>query len=292
MAAAVPQLNFGPEVTYIFAAILIITGLALAFYGHGLWTTVMSMIGALLGSAAGFLVGAALGGIVAGLVLALVGAVIGSILFTKLVKVALAFLVGLLAGALAYGLLGGSASFTEGRLDTALIGALLVLIVVFAISYYFIDDIIGIITAAIGGLLLRLRLYTAIAIESRGGLHRARHRARHGPGPGAPGDLAARPHDLRAHPGPDPRFLRRGQGHPDRQRLRLRVPPDDPPLRARGHGRPRGRIGRRREFGGPARHGRPREAGRAHAGGDPAPGARGPGLHLPSDDNNNIGHAG
>src|SRR5207247_9435837 len=26
-----------------------------------------------------------------------------------------------------------------------------------------------------------LRLYTAIAIESRGGFHRARHRARHGP---------------------------------------------------------------------------------------------------------------
>src|SRR5438876_1101878 len=109
-AAAIPGLNFGPEVTYILAAILIITGLALAFYGHGLWTTVMSMIGALLGSAVGFLFGAALGGVVAGLVLALVGAI-------------------------------------------------LVLIVVFGISYYFIDDIIGIITAAIGGLLLALGLY-------------------------------------------------------------------------------------------------------------------------------------
>ena len=158
-AAALPGLNFGPEVTYILAAILIITGLALAFYGHGLWTTVMSMIGALLGSAVGFLFGAALGGIVAGLILALVGAVIGSILFTKLVKVALAFLVGLLAAAVVYGILGGSARFTQGQLDSALIGALLVLIVVFGISYYFIDDIIGIVTAAIGGLLLALGLY-------------------------------------------------------------------------------------------------------------------------------------
>jgi hypothetical protein len=158
-AAAIPGLNFGPEVTYILAAILIITGLALGFYGHGLWTTVMSMIGALLGSAVGFLFGAALGGVVAGLVLALVGAVIGSILFTKLVKVALAFLVGLLAAAVVYGLLGGSARFTQGQLDSALIGALLVLIVVFGISYYFIDDIIGIVTAAIGGLLLALGLY-------------------------------------------------------------------------------------------------------------------------------------
>src|SRR5467141_1413849 len=104
MATAVlPGLNFGPEVTYILAAILIITGLALAFYGHGLWTTVMSMIGALLGSAVGFLFGAALGGLVAGLVLALVGAVIGSILFTEIVKVALAFVVGLLEAAVASG---------------------------------------------------------------------------------------------------------------------------------------------------------------------------------------------
>ena len=157
-AAAIPGLNFGPEVTYILAAILIITGLALAFYGHGLWTTVMSMIGALLGSAVGFLFGAALGGVVAGLVLALVGAVIGSILFTKLVKVALAFVVGLLAAALVYGLLRGSANFT-GQMDPPLVGAILVLIVVFGISYYFIDDIIGIITAAIGGLLLALGLY-------------------------------------------------------------------------------------------------------------------------------------
>src|SRR6184192_2150815 len=146
-AAAIPGLNFGPEVTYILAAILIITGLALAFYGHGLWTTVMSMIGALLGSAVGFLFGAALVGVVA-----------GSILFTKLVKVALAFLVGLLAAALVYGLLRGSANFT-GQMDPPLVGAILVLIVVFGISYYFIDDIIGIITAAIGGLLLALGLY-------------------------------------------------------------------------------------------------------------------------------------
>src|SRR5438067_684064 len=157
--AAVPGLNFGPEVTYILAAVLIITGLALAFWGHGLWATVMSMIGALLGSAVGFLFGAALGGLIPGLILALVGAVIGSILFTKLVKVALAFLVGLLAAAVVYGLLGGQARFTQGQLDPALIGALLVLIAVFGISYYFIDDIIGIITAAIGGLLLALGLY-------------------------------------------------------------------------------------------------------------------------------------
>src|SRR5206468_7728152 len=105
----------------------------------------------------------------AGLVLALVGAVIGSILFTKLVKVALAFLVGLLAAALVYRLLRGSANFT-GQMDPPLVGAILVLIVVFGISYYFIDDIIGIITAAIGGLLLALGLYLLSAGTVTAGL--------------------------------------------------------------------------------------------------------------------------
>ena len=157
--AALPGIVTSPEVRYLLGAILILTGLALAFWGHGLWATVMSLIGALLGSVVGFLFGVALGGDLAGLILAIVGAVIGSILFTKLVKVALAFLVGLLAGAAIYALLGGKAQFTAGQLDTPLIAAILVLVVVFGISYYFIDDIIGIITAAIGGLLLALGLY-------------------------------------------------------------------------------------------------------------------------------------
>jgi hypothetical protein len=157
--AAIPGLTIDPQIAYIVATILIVTGLALAFKGHGLWSTVMSMIGALLGAAVGFLFGAALGGTIPGIVLAMVGAIIGSILFTKLVKVALAFLVGFLAAAVVYGALGGQARFTEGQMDAALVGALLVLIVVFAISYYFIDDIIGIVTAAIGGLLLAVGLY-------------------------------------------------------------------------------------------------------------------------------------
>ena len=148
------------EAGVIIGVVLIITGLALAFWGHGIWSTIMSLIGALLGAAVGFLFGASLSANIAvALILALVGAIIGSILFTKLVKVALAFLVGLLAAAAVYGLLGGRAQFTPGQIDTPLIAAILVLIVVFGISYYFIDDIIGIITAAIGGLLLALDLF-------------------------------------------------------------------------------------------------------------------------------------
>jgi len=155
MAAPLPFLS--GEAGVIIGVVLIIVGLALAFWGHGIWSTIMSLIGALLGAAVGFLVGASLSANIAvGLIL---GAIIGSILFTKLVKVALAFLVGLLAGAAVYGVLGGRAQFTAGQIDTPLIAAILVLVVVFGISYYFIDDIIGIITAAIGGLLLALGLF-------------------------------------------------------------------------------------------------------------------------------------
>jgi len=141
------------EAALIIGGVLVVTGLLMAFWGHGIWATVMSMIGAVLGSAVGFLFGAAFGEI-AGLILAAVGAVLGSILFSKLVKVALAFLVGLLAAALVYSVLGGQARFQQGQLDMNLVIALLVLVVVFGLAYYFIDDLIGIITAAIGGLLL------------------------------------------------------------------------------------------------------------------------------------------
>lgn len=151
---------FGPEASLIIGIILVVTGLALAFWGHGIWSSVMSLIGALIGAAVGYIFGATLGGgYLAGLILAAVGAIIGSILFTKLVKIALAFLVGLLAGALTYTALRGSAVFVPGQLDGPLIASLLVLLVVFALAYYYIDDLIGIITAAIGGLLLAAGLY-------------------------------------------------------------------------------------------------------------------------------------
>ena len=151
---------FGPEATLIIGAILILTGLALAFWGHGIWSSIMSLIGALLGAAVGYLFGAALGGsALVGLALAAVGAIIGRILFSKLVKIGLAFLVGILAAALTYTALRGTGTFTPGTLDAPLVASLLVLLVVFALAYYFIDDLIGIITAAIGGLLLGAGLY-------------------------------------------------------------------------------------------------------------------------------------
>ncbi len=162
-----------PSIAALIGGVLVVTGLLLAFWGHGIWAMVMSLIGALLGSAVGYLFGVPLGGNLAGIVLAIVGAVIGSILFSKLVKVALAFLVGVLAGALVYALMNGQAYFSARSLDPALIVALLVVVVVFGISYYFIDDLIGLITAAIGGLLLAAGLYivsVATLLAALGGI--------------------------------------------------------------------------------------------------------------------------
>jgi hypothetical protein len=167
------EVAFGPEAALIIGIILVVTGLALAFWGHGIWSSLMSLIGALIGSAVGYLFGAAFGGALAGLLLAAVGAIIGSILFTKLVKVALAFLVGILVAALVYTALGGSAVFVAGQLDARLIVAILVLLVVFALAYYFIDDLIGVITAAIGGLLLGIGLFflnAGLAVAALAGL--------------------------------------------------------------------------------------------------------------------------
>jgi len=143
----------------IIGAILVILGLALAFFGRSIWSTVMAIIGAFLGGAVGFIAGFAIAGSPLDLVLAAVGAVLGGFLFGKLVKVALAFVVALLAAALVYILLGGPASFQGGALNTALIASLLTLIGVFAVSYYFIEELLGVITAIIGGLLLAGGLY-------------------------------------------------------------------------------------------------------------------------------------
>ncbi len=160
------------EAATIIGIVLAVVGLAMAFWGHGIWASVMSMIGALLGSAVGFLFGSIFG-YIGGLVLAVVGAIIGSILFSKLVKVALAFLVGLLAGVLVYSVLRGPATFTQGQMDVPLVAAILVMVVVFALAFYYIDDIIGIITAAIGGLLIAAGLYllgTATLLAAVAGL--------------------------------------------------------------------------------------------------------------------------
>src|SRR3972149_4192975 len=110
--------TLGPQAPLILGAILITPGLALAFFGHGIVSSLMSLIGALLGSAVGYLFGAAIGqSPLVGLVLAAVGAIIGSILFSKLVKIEPADPVVLPGAPPGDQALRGPGAFTPGQID-------------------------------------------------------------------------------------------------------------------------------------------------------------------------------
>ena len=149
-----------PTVALAIGAILIVLGLALALWGRGIWRFLMTLIGMALGSILGFIIGYAIGGYLLGLVISLIGATIGSILFGKLVKIALAFVVGLLAAGIVFFAFGAPSGTGLG--DTRAIAAILAFIVVFAIAYYFIEELLGFITAVIGGVLLALGVYIVL----------------------------------------------------------------------------------------------------------------------------------
>src|SRR3972149_3189873 len=130
-------LEIDPSLAVFIGAALALVGLALAFWGRSIVARVMAMIGAAIGSILGFLLGVAIAGYVGGLILALVGGFIGSLLFGKLVKIGLALVMGLLAAGL-----------------------------VFAVAYYFIEEVLGIVTAIIGGILLALGAYILLGPNS------------------------------------------------------------------------------------------------------------------------------
>lgn len=147
-------LGLDPTLALGIGAALIVLGLALAFWGRGIWRFIMAIIGAALGSILGFIIGFAIAGYLLGLGLSFVGAFIGSILFGKLVKIGLALVMGLLAAGIVFLALGAPTGTGLG--DARMIAAIVALLIVFAISYYFIEELIGFITALIGGLLLGL----------------------------------------------------------------------------------------------------------------------------------------
>jgi len=149
-----------PTLAYVIGGALAVVGLALAFWGRGIWKMIMALIGMVLGGVLGFIIGFALGGYLLGLILGLVGAVIGSILFGKLVKIALALVMGLLAAGVVFLALGAPTGTGLG--DTRVIAAIVSFLIVFALAYYFIEELIGVITAIIGGLLVALGVYIVL----------------------------------------------------------------------------------------------------------------------------------
>ena len=148
-------LGLDPNLLLIIAGILVLIGLALAFWGRGILRFLMAILGMLLGGVIGYLAGAAISGgsSLLAVGLALVGAFLGLILFWKLVKIGFALVLGLLAAVVVF-LAFGLPTQGAGVGDVRVIAAILAFLVVFAISYYFIEELIGIITALVGGILV------------------------------------------------------------------------------------------------------------------------------------------
>ena len=160
-----------PTLIWAIAGVLIVVGLVFAFFGRGILKSLMAMLGAVLGGIIGYLAGALLvggGSSLAAIGLGLVGAFIGFILFWRLVKIGFALALGVLAAALVFIAFGTPSGTGAG--DSRVIAAVVAFIVVFAISYYFIEELIGIITALIGGILVGAGAYLFLGTGTPGGV--------------------------------------------------------------------------------------------------------------------------
>src|SRR5947209_19724521 len=164
-------LNLDPNLVTAIAAILAGVGLAFAFYGRGILKKIIGILGMILGGVLGYLGGSVIssgrGYLAIGL--GLVGAFIGLLLFWKLVKIGFALVLGILAAALVF-LSFGVPSSPTGAGDSRVIAAIVAFLIVFGISYYFIEALIGVITAIIGGILVGAGAYLFLGPDTVGGI--------------------------------------------------------------------------------------------------------------------------
>ena len=160
MAADVP---LNPTALLVIGGLLALVGFVLAFYGRKVWTPFMSFAGAIIGGTVGYIIGGFYmpTSYLGALAFALIGSVLGSILFNYLVKIALALIAAGIPAALVYLWMGGNPVQDQSAQDTRVIVAILILLVVFAIAYYFVEELIGIVTALVGGFLLGLGVFLA-----------------------------------------------------------------------------------------------------------------------------------
>jgi len=149
-------------VLLVIGALLVLIGLALAFVGRKMWTPFMSFVGAILGGSLGFFVGAYYtNSTLAAALFALFGSIIGSMLFNYLVKIALALITGAIPATITYYLMNPNPVQDQSAQQPAVIAAILVLLVVFGIAYYFVEELIGVVTAIVGAFLLGAGIFLA-----------------------------------------------------------------------------------------------------------------------------------
>lgn len=136
------DLSVNSEVLAIVALLLVVVGLFLAFMGRRAWRHVMAFIGAVVGGLIGFAIGTAIGGWMVGLIVSVLAAMVGSALFVFVANVA----IGLTAGMLAFIVVGALTGNTLFGLAAGLVA--------FVVTIAFIETAIGVVTAAVGGLLV------------------------------------------------------------------------------------------------------------------------------------------
>ncbi|MEE9237331.1 MAG: hypothetical protein V3U52_06045 [Thermoplasmata archaeon] len=130
--------------SYVYVAV----GLALGFAGRAIWGRLMTLLGIILGAAVGYSLGVLILPGLASLGLAIVGAAVGGMIFTWIVEVALAGMAGALGLYVTY----------RGLLEyispsDALVVGILVLLIIFSLSFYYMQSLMSYVSALLGGIL-------------------------------------------------------------------------------------------------------------------------------------------
>lgn len=136
--------------------VALVLGLLLAFMGESVFKLLTSIIGAVLGAVIGYAFGVSLAGVIGGLFLAFIGAIIGGFLFYFVAEAGIALLLAYFTftGILyLFGTSGGLGAL-GGRLGVPEIVGLIAAFAVFMVSIIFFSDIVAVLTAIAGGLLV------------------------------------------------------------------------------------------------------------------------------------------
>ncbi len=137
-------------VAYIYIAV----GVALGFFGRVVWGRLMTLLGILLGASVGYTIGAPILPGYGGLAIALLGAAVGGMIFTWLVEVAVAGMAGVLGMYVTY----RSLLEVIGP-DQAVIVGILVMLVIFSVTFYYMGRVMSYVTAVVGSVLAGVGLF-------------------------------------------------------------------------------------------------------------------------------------
>jgi hypothetical protein len=144
--------------------ILLIVGLLLCFFGEFIWELMVSLLGAMIGFMIGSIVGYSLTNqMLCALGMGFLGAMLGSMIFQLLAKAAVALLCGLLAFAgVAYLIYNSNPDDTS----TPVIAGLIAAAVVFVIASIYVEEIVGVFLAAVGGFLVGVAVYFLVESDA------------------------------------------------------------------------------------------------------------------------------